>query len=179
MLTATIYHGNCFRYPLLVCESQIPTDWIHKFRQIIKLIAHIPSSMSEGLGFCSHGNLIVLGCPICKPSEKPQPKIEADLDCPAHELISSTETNDLKCNNKGCIEIKTTPKQRVFRCLDCGWEWKKWKNGKLVIHTLPKLVECVNCNRIVLEPISRSSDSTCNQCGRVYFRENYPKYVRD
>jgi len=125
--------------------------------------------------YCEHHNLVLLGCSKCGTFKKKEIGFEEDLDCPAWNLSPSEF-----CNNGGCYKIKTTSKQFVFRCSDCWFEWKQFKKSVYPTEgTKPKIVECVICGGRVIEPESRISDSTCNQCGRNYFREHHPKLVRD
>jgi len=148
-----------------------PTNCFGASTGMLEIRPIFEQSMSDDddipvLEFCEHGNLKTRLCRLCNPSIKPmRPKIEPDLDCPVWKI-----DNDM-CSNKGCFKLITTAKQHVFRCSDCGWEWKQWKNGTPLEGTLPKIVECVKCNATVLEPQSRSSDSTCNQCGRDYYNQ--------
>ena len=123
--------------------------------------------------FCQHGNLKE-SCAKCDSTRNSkQREYEPEMDCPVWKLSNE------RCDNEGCLKIKTTPRQFTFQCSTCGWEWRQWKQSERAkVNTLPKIVNCVVCKDEVVMPISRNSDSTCSKCGRDYFIENHPRFVR-
>lgn len=124
--------------------------------------------------FCKHGNLqpskSTIGCSKCDPNSSRKITIEEGVDCPVWKLSKT------HCENKGVQKREHSARQFVLECTSCGWEWRRWKKngkpeGKIVGATMPKIVECSQCNENKIEKESLPRDDLCSTCAREYYQK--------
>ena len=136
--------------------------------------------------FCIHGNVVGLTCSQCNPNAKSKEKtMDEQEECPVWRLTTQSPTDfqgnpiptdDVACENAGVSVRPYSARQEMLECTSCGYSWRRWKKSKDSCEMNPVLIQCTVCNRVSVEPSSRSSASTCSNCGRAYAMEQQPTW---